>query len=147
MSIWFESEDDINCSLEQVREAIENTGEFFVGIVSLMPGLASVTLVEQDADSVTIKTNEGLMKRTNISSRIEGDRVVLEFDEEYNAGSKVTTNSHFTDEFISSDSGVTHRLVVRDVTAPGLLGFFYRKFGSAKMGKAFLAAHKSYLEK
>ena len=61
MSVWFEGQDELACTLEEVRDSIENTGEFFVGVVSLMPGLASVTLVEQGADSVTIKTNEGLM--------------------------------------------------------------------------------------
>ena len=32
-----------------------------------MPGLTSVDLVEEHADTVVIKTNEGLMKRHNIS--------------------------------------------------------------------------------
>ena len=33
-----------------------------------------------------------------------------------------------------------------DVAAPGILGFMYRKFGSSKMGNAFLVAYKTYLE-
>lgn len=33
-----------------------------------------------------------------------------------------------------------------DVEASGLLGFFYRRFGSKKMGNAFLAAYRSYFE-
>ena len=44
---------------------------------------------------MTIRTNEGLMKRTNISKRIEAESVSVEFDEEYEAGSTVTTTSHF----------------------------------------------------
>lgn len=147
MSVWFEGESTIRCSLDQVKEAVDNTDEYFTGIVRLMPGLASVELVEQEGDAVTIKTNEGLMTRTRISTRSQPDRVIIEFDEEYKAGSKITTNSHFCHQFVGHDQGVTHLLVIRDVTAPGLLGFFYRKFGSSKMGNAFLTAHKAYLEK
>jgi len=42
--------------------------------------------------------------------------------------------------------GVTYRLVMSDVEAPGFLGFFYRRFGSAKTGNAFLAAHAAHFE-
>lgn len=147
MSVWFEGEQKISRDLDGLKQAVGNVGEYFTGVVSLMPGLANVELVEQQADAVTIRTNEGLMKRTNISTRTHADRVVVEFDEEYKAGSKVTTNSHFSHQFLADGQGLTHQMVISDVAAPGLLGFFYRKFGSAKMGKAFLAAHKAYLEK
>ena len=147
MSVWFQSSRKIDCDIEQVKRALENPGELYVGIVSLMPGLTSVELVEQGPDSVTIRTNEGLMQRTNISKRIEADRVVVDFDERYEAGSKVTTTSHFTDEFTTSDTGVTYRLVISDVEAPGFLGFFYQRFGSSKTGNAFLAAYEAHLEK
>ena len=146
MSVWFEGDGEINCSIEHVMRALENPGELFVGIVSLMPGMTSVELVEQGGNSVTISTNEGLMTRTNISKDIEADRVVMTFDEKYEAGSKVTATSHFSDEFTSSDTGVTHRLVMSDVEAPGFLGFFYQRFGNSKMGNAFLAAYKNHLE-
>ena len=146
MSVWFEGENSISCSLDRVNQEVANTGEYFAGVVGRMPGLINVELVDAQADALTIRTNEGLMRRTNISTRTPSDSVLIEFDEEYNAGSKVTTNSHFLHEFIANDQGVSHRLVIRDVTAPGLLGFFYRTFGSAKMGKAFLTAHKGYLE-
>ena len=111
-----------------------------------MPGLTDVELVDQGVDSVSIRTNEGLMERTNITTQIAPDSVVVEFDEVYQAGSKVTVTSHFLDEFITSDSGVTHRLVVSDVEAGGLLGFFYRRFGGKKMGNAFLTAYRAYFE-
>jgi hypothetical protein len=52
-----------------------------------MPGLASVNLVEPGNDFVIIKTNEGLMKQTNISKKVEADSIIIEFDEEYKAGS------------------------------------------------------------
>ena len=89
-----------------------------------MPGLTSVELEEQGSDSVTIRTNEGLMKRTDISKRIEAHGAVVESDEEYQAGSKVTVKSHFLDEFAASDTGVKHRTVIGGAEAPGLLGFF-----------------------
>ena len=146
MSAWFEGDNEIACSLDHVAQATDNIGEYFTGVVSLMPGLTSVALVEQHPDRVIITTNEGLMKRTNLSKRVEDGRVTIEFDEEYQAGSKVTVNSHATHQFTPTNNGVTHRLAVRDVTAPGLLGFFYRKFGSSKIGKALMTAEKAYLE-
>jgi hypothetical protein len=146
VSVWFEGSREINCDIGNVKHALENHGELYLGIVGLMPGLTSVELVDQGEDSVTIRTNEGLMKRTNISKRIEADHVLVEFDERYEAGSKVTTTSHFSDEFTASDTGVTYRLVMSDVEAPGFLGFFYQRFGSSKTGNAFLAAYKTHFE-
>jgi hypothetical protein len=96
---------------------------------------------------VTIQTNEGLMRRTNITKQIEAECVVVEFDEEYQAGSKITTNSHFLDEFTTSDTGVKYHTVISGVEAPGFLGFFYRKFGSSNTGNAFLTTYKTYFEK
>ena len=147
MSIWFEGSNDIECSIQQVKKALENLGDHYVGVISLMPGLTSVELVDEGSDFVIIKTNEGLMKRTNISARIEAESVVVEFDEEYQAGSKVTTKSHFLDEFTTSDTGVKHRTGITDVEASGLLGFFYGKFGSSNTGNAFLKSYKIYFEK
>lgn len=96
---------------------------------------------------MTIKTNEDLMTRTIITKRIDVESLVVEFDEVYEAGSKVTAMSHFIDEFTTSDTGVMHRTVISDVKAPGLLGFFYRRFGGPKMGKAFLRAYATYFER
>ena len=146
MAVWFDGTNEIDCSLERVKQAVGNAGEYFVGVVGHMPGLTSVELVEQDGSSVTIRTNEGVMARTSVSTLVEADRVVLDFDEKYEAGTKVTVNSHFSDEFVSSDSGVTYRLIISDVGAPGLLGFFYRRFGRSKIGKSLLAAQKAFLE-
>ena len=146
MSVWFEGESEIECDIEHVKRALDDLGELYVGVVSRMPGLTSVELVEQGSDSVIIRTNEGLMKRTNISKRIEAESVTVEFDEEYEAGSSVTTMSHFVDEFTASDAAVMYRLVMSNVEASGFLGFFYRRLGSSKTGNAFLAAYKAYFE-
>lgn len=147
MSVWFEGSNEIKCNIQQVKDDLENHGEHYVGVISLMPGLTSVELVEQGSDFVTIKTNEGLMKRTNISRRIEAESVVVEFDEEYQAGSMLTTKSHFQDEFTTSDTGVRHRSVINGVEAPGLLGFFYRNFGKSNTGNAILNSYRTYFEK
>ena len=147
MSVWFEGSNEIECTIQQVKHALENHGKHYVGVISLMPGLTSVELVEQGSDFVIIRTNEGLMKRTNISTRIEAESVVVEFDEEYQAGRMVTTKSHYLDEFKTSDTGVKHRTVMSDVEARGLLGFFYRNFGKSSIGKASLKSYKTYLEK
>lgn len=147
MSVWFEGKSDIACSLDHVAQIISNSiGDYFTGVVRLMPGLTTVELVEGHPDAVTIRTNEGLMRRHNIVTRVDDDSVSVEFDEEYQAGSKVTVNSHSIHQFVTADHGVTHQLVVRDVAAAGVLGFFYRKFGSSKMGKALLTAEKAHLE-
>lgn len=147
MSVWFEGNNELECSIQDVKQPLEELGAHFVGVIGCMPGMTTVELLDQTTDSVTIKTNEGIMKRTNITVGIEAERVLVEFDEEYQAGSKITTTSHFADEFTTSATGVTHHIVISDVTAPGLLGFFYRKFGSSKMGNAFLGAHASYFQK
>lgn len=146
MPVWFEGASEIRCDIEQVKHSLDDLGDHHVGVIGLMPGLTSVALVEQGGDHVTIRTNEGLMKRTNIAKRLNAERVVVELDEEYAAGSKVTATSHFFHEFTPSDTGVSHRLVISDVEAPGFLGFFYRRFGSSKMGNAFLKAYQAYFE-
>jgi hypothetical protein len=86
------------------------------------------------------------MKRTNICKRIEVESVVVEFDEEYEAGSKVTVVSHYLDEFKAIDTQVEHHIVISGVEAPGLLGFLYRTFGGSNMGHAILKSYKTYLE-
>ena len=130
-----------------MKDALENCGEHYVGIIRLMPGLASVELVEQGSDFAIIRANEGLMKRTRITKLIAAERVVVEFDEDYRAGSKVTTKTHSLDEFTTSGAGVKYRTLLSDVEARGFLGFFYREFGSAKMGSVFLESYKTYFEK
>ncbi len=147
MAVWFEGSNEIECNIQQVKHALENLGEHYVGVISLMPGLTSVELVEQGTDFVIIRTNEGLMKRTNIHKLLKADSAVVEFDEEYQAGSKMTTKSHFLDEFTTSDTGVKHLTIMSDVKASGLLGFFYRIFGSSNTGNAFLKSYQAYFEK
>ena len=147
MSVWFEDSNEIECTIEQVKHALENLGEHYVSVISLMPGLTSVKLVEQGRDFVIIRTNEGLMKRTNITKHIEAERVVVEFDEEYHAGSMITTKSHILNEFTTSDRGVKHHIVLSNVESSGCMGFFYRKFGKFTTGKAFMKTYKTNFEK
>ena len=66
--------------------------------------------------------------------RIEPESVTVELDEDYQAGSKVKARSHFLDEFTASAGVIDHRITISDVEAPGLLGFFYRTFGSSNIG-------------
>ncbi len=62
-----------------------------------MPGITETELLEQDDDFVTIRTNEGVMRRHNIECSVGDDDVVLRFDEVYEAR-KVTGRSHFESE-------------------------------------------------
>jgi len=143
---WFEGSNDINCNIQEMQSSFEKIGELYTNVVSLMPGLTSVELVKEGSDFVTIKTNEGEMKRTNITKKVEAHSLILEFDEEYKAGKMVTAKSHFVDEFVSNSTGVNHKMVISDVKAPGFLGFFYRSFGSSSIGNALLKSYKTYFE-
>ena len=99
-------------TIQQMKNTFKSQGEHYVGVIRPMPGLTSVELVEQGSDFVTIRTNEGHMKCTCISKRVDAESFIMEFDEEYQAGTKVTTNSHFLDDFTTSDSGVKHRTAI-----------------------------------
>jgi hypothetical protein len=145
--IWFEGSNEITCDIKQVENALQNLGGYFVGTIKEMPSMLSVELIEQGDDFVTIQTNEGIMKRTNISKKVAGDRITVAYDEEYQAGKALTTHSHFLDEFEVSNNNVSYRITISNLKAPGFMGFFYRNFGSSNMGKAFLAANKAFLEK
>ena len=146
MSVWLEGESDIDCDLGQVRESLEHPGEHHVGVVSRMPGMTTVELVDQGPDSVTIRTNEGLMSRSHISVRAEAERIIADFDEDYRAG-KMNFTSHHHLEFTAQDNGVHLRVVLSDLDAPGLMGFFYRRLGRRSMRKAFVQSHRDYFER
>lgn len=146
MTTWFEGEDEIATDLASVAAAYDDLGGHYVDVVGRMPGISTAELIEQGSDSVTIRTNEGVMRRTNITRTVTDDRVVVEFDERYEAGSKMSATSHFAHTFTVTDDGVHHHLVVSDLEFPGVLGFFYRTFGRASMRKAFLGSYKSCFE-
>lgn len=87
------------------------------------------------------------MKRFNISKHMEGAKIVLAYEEEYQAGRLLTTKAHFLDEFTpQKKGGITYRLIIHDLEALGITGFFYRNLGSTNIGKAFLQAQKTYFE-
>ena len=144
MKVWFDGEGDIASDLVSVQEALADPGQYLAAVVRLMPGLTEVELVEQGEDFVTIRTNEGLMQRTNLSISVDAERVVLEFDELYDASGRVTATSHYRDEFLAADDGVRNHLVISGVEAPGVLGFLYRNLGSGSIGKAALEANRRY---
>jgi hypothetical protein len=146
MKVWFEGEGPIACQLSEVAAAYEDLGALYVGLVSRMPGLSEVTLVEQGDDSVVIRTNEGLMTRSNITVQADDASVVVEFDEVYEAGSMVTTRSHYRNTYTTADAGVLDQLVISGVEAPGVLGFLYRSFGHNSIGNAVLASNKGHFE-
>ena len=143
---WFEGSSIIECSFHNLEKAIENHGKFYEGVVSCMPGISSVELLENGEDYLIIKTNEGIMKRTNIGKNISQNKIVVEFDEEYRAGKMITARSHFFDKFTSNENGLTLMTTISDLEAPGILGFVYKLFGGANIGNAILSSHKTYLE-
>lgn len=147
MPVWFEGSNEIDCTIEQVKNDFDNYGRHCVGVISLMPGMTSVELLEEGNDFAIIKTNEGLMKRENISKHVKAGSFVIEFEEEYKAGTVLTAASRFQHKFTAGNTGVSHYMIIEDLKAPGFLGFFYRNFGSSRMGNAFLKAYKTYLER
>jgi hypothetical protein len=143
---WFEGTTEIDCELEAVKSSVADFGAHFSGVVRSMPGIVESELLEQGDDFVTIRTNEGLMRRHNIECTVGDDEVILRFDEVYET-SKVTGESHFEDTYTGSSSGgVQFHTEVSDVRANGVLGFLYRNFGKRNMGKAFLSSQKKYFE-
>ena len=146
MKAWFEGTTQIDCDLQTVKTSVADFGTHFLGVVRSMPGISEAELLEQGEDFVTIRTNEGVMRRHNIECSVGDDKVILSFDEVYET-SKVTGRSHFEDTYTASNSGgVQFHSVVSDVQANGVLGFLYRRFGSRNMGKAFLSSQKKYFE-
>lgn len=92
-----------------------------------MPGLTDVELIERAQDAVTIRTNEGVMRRSDIAVQRHPDTV---------------------EEFAATDSSVLHTSVMSDVEAPGVLGFLYGRFGSRRPETpAFLSATRTHLER
>jgi len=146
-SVWFDGSIQINCSFKKINDSFKNIGKSYSDITKLMPGINVAELVKQGDNFVTIKTNEGLMKRKNISKKIQENTIVIEFDEEYQAGKSITTRSHHLEEYIVNDSKINYRLIISNVTASGFLGLLYRIFGKKNIGNAILKSYKTYFEK
>jgi hypothetical protein len=143
-SIWFEGINDIECNIENIKQSIDTYNELFVNVVRLTPGITSAEIIEKANKSITIKTNEGIMKRTNISTTINDESVILEFDEEYQVGQKIQVNTHYFHEFTVIGNNIKHRIILSDVKAPGFLGFFYRNFGKSNIGNSILNSYRDY---
>jgi uncharacterized protein YerC len=146
-SVWFDGSIQINCSLKKINDSFKNIGKSYTEITKLMSGINMAKLVKQGDNFVTIQTNEGIMKRKNISKKIQENTIVIEFDEEYQAGKSTTTISHHLEEYAVKDSKINYHLIISDVTASGFLGLLYRIFGKKNIGNAILKSYKTYLEK
>lgn len=147
MTVWFEGASPIACHLDDVKRAFSDPGQLYTGLVRLMPGLSSVVLLAQQPGSVWIQTSEGRMDRTNIKVTRQPDSLVVELDEVYQAGKRVTVTTHYRDVFTIQDGQVLHHTTLSDVSAPGMLGYLYRTFGSANTGQAVLDATRTYFER
>ncbi len=121
MKVWFDGTQTIDCTIDDVKESLGDLGRHHVGVVGRLPGPVNRGSARQ------VETERAWSSSTRPTRPVPGHGQLTIF-----------TSS-------PSDGGVTHRLVMSDVEANGLLGFFYRRFGSAKMGKAFLAASAGHL--
>ena len=132
------------CEIQLVDEHSQDFGRLFVGLVTQMSGITKAELIRQDKQSVVIQTNEGEMTRSHISKQAVGDKIIIEFDEEYVAGKAITTRSHYLHEFVKNEDGFQHTLTISDVKASGVLGFFYKMFGSNNIGKEVLKSVETF---
>lgn len=146
MSNWFKGYIEIQCTLSMVENSLENCGNHYLNVIKNMPGLKNVELVDEGDDFITIKTNEGIMKRTNISKTSEKDKITIKYDEEYDTGSMLTVKSHFIDNYKSSANNIVFETVISGVKTKGFMGLFYKLFGKSSIGNAFLSSCKTYLE-
>jgi hypothetical protein len=145
-NVWFEGSIQINCNFKKINDSVNNLSKSYTEITTLMPGINMAKLVKQGSNHLTIKTNEGIMKRDNISKKIQKDMITVEFDEKYQAGNKITTRSHHLEEYTLNGSKINYHLIISNVNASGFLGFFYRIFGKKNIGNAILKSHKAYFE-
>ena len=146
MKILFEGSKELSYTLLEVSNAIANIGLYFVGTTRNMPDMTSVVLVEQGPKFVTFKTNEGLVKRTNIDIRIADERISVEYAEEYWAGKHIAAISHVMDVFTPGQTGVEHSITISGVEAPGFGRFFTRSLDVPGLGEALLAAQHAHIE-
>lgn len=110
--LWFNGSNEIECSLELVKKSIQDIGKHYTNVVGGMPGITNTELIDEGESHVSIKTNEGIMKRTNISKFLMPDSIVIECDEEYQAGKMVNSKSRIKSEFLKSKNGIKHHLVI-----------------------------------
>lgn len=146
MSIWYKSSEEINCQLDTVKQEVKSMGQLLVGVVKLMPGLTSVELIEATEDTVIIKTNEGLMNRSNILISLDKNLVTIDFNESYQAGKMSEFLTHYKHIFEMKDDGVLHTCEISNVKASGFMGFLYKNFAKKSIGSATMNAYKKYLE-
>ena len=144
--IWFKEVILIECDTEDINKSLSNIGDHYKQLMSEYPGMTTVELVDQGNDFVTIKTNEGTMKRTNILINRLESKIIIELDEEY-ITSAVTTNSHIVEKFERKDDKIELQVEINNYKAPGFMGFFLRNFGSKNIGNGFLDSYKKILEK
>lgn len=144
--IWFHNSTMIECKMEDINNSLSNIGNHYKELISVYPGMTSVDLIDQGKDYVTIKTNEGVMERTNISINRSDNKIIVELDEQY-ITSKITTSSHFVEIFEAKSDKIELSIEINNLTAPGFLGFFLRNFGSKNIGNGFLNSYRKSLEK
>ncbi len=144
--IWFQGSTVIDCSIEDINKSLTDIGEHYKNLISVYPGMTTVELIAQGNDYVTIKTNEGTMKRTNIKVDKSDEKILVEFDEEY-ITSKVTTTSHFVEKIETKNGGTELNVEISNLVANGFLGFFLRNFGSKNIGNGFLDSYKKTFDK
>ena len=142
MKDWFKGNIVVNTSLSIIKEAFENHDNHFQKAVLSMPGMTKAEVLESGTDYVTIRTNEGLMKRTKIKKTSEENELLVEFEENYDGGKVVEVTSQYIFKFTSLNDQVNVECTIRLLKTKGFLGFIYKKLSSKSIGKATLNSYK-----
>ncbi len=145
MKTLFEDTTVLPFSLPDISAALSDIGLYFVETTRNMPDMTSVVLVEQGAGFVTFKTNQGLVKRTNIAIEHTAARIRVEYAEEYWAGKLIAGISHVMDDFTPRPAGLAHCTTISGVEAPGFRGFFTRNLDVSRLGEALQAAQRRHI--
>ncbi|MDG1483216.1 MAG: hypothetical protein P8R54_26740 [Myxococcota bacterium] len=146
MKTLFEDTTALPFCLQDISAALSDIGRYFVETTRNMPDMTSVVLVEQGASFVTFKTNQGLVKRTNIAIEHTAERIRVEYAEEYWAGKLIAGISHVMDDFMPCPAGIAHCTTISGVEAPGFRGFFTRNLDVSGLGKALQVAQRRHIE-
>jgi len=142
--VWFEGSRPLECDTVQINDGLSDLGSFFSETVGYMPGISNVELVHQEGDKFVVKTNEGTMTRSSVVVEKSSERTLLQFNEVYDAGRSITVSAQHVHSFNWLDAGTAVTVTISKVSALGILGFFYKRFGKKSIGNAILASYQSY---
>jgi hypothetical protein len=105
MKIWFTGNTTLQCSFEKIKTETKQINLFITSIVGRMPGITSVEIMAEDIGFVKIKTNEGVLTRTNIVVSSDHSTITISSNEHYIAGKMIQVEADFKEAFHIDETG------------------------------------------